>query len=675
MICSADLSCGELILQLLVYGLSNGAVLALNAIAVTVVYGTVRVLNLAHGDIFALASVLVTTLITNLGVQPDWPFPLLIGALGLVLTVTLLSGAVLMAIVEKLAFEPFRGRSQLAPLMATLGLSFILFQIALIWRTTLPSWYPQDHRSVPGLAEVPLDAIPTLLPRLDLIRAVGLPLNVTVHFSDLLIQLVACGCALGVSVFLRRTRLGRGLRACAQNPQLAQLCGVNLDRTIRWAFVFGGVLVGTAAFVFALYYERSVGNHGPQSGLLAFTTAILGGIGSPVGALLSGLLIGICGAFSDYFFATQWTPVLLQVLLIGLLMLRPTGIMVEEQSEDLTSNSGRDPATATVVGRRPRLNNYLLQGFILVVIIFPAADSFFGLNWQILAIEIGIFIVLALGLNLLLGIAGLLDLSYAASFGLGAYVAALLLSYTVDFIIVLLLSALVAGLFGLLKSRLTLGLRSDYLAVVTLALGLMTPQILVNLNTWTGGTGGLAVPSPQVLTHSFSRPTEKYYLVSILVVGVILASQRLIGSRIGRAWLASSEDEIAAVSSGVDVAYYRALAFTLSSAVAGIAGALYAGTFAYVAPDLVDFQLLAMVLVMVIIGGAGSVPGTILGAILITGYDKLFIPWLGDVLTQFQPSNLHFGSAPDARGLSYLTFGLVLYLTVLFRARQRAQTR
>ncbi len=667
MVCSPDLSCGELILQLLVYGLSNGAVLALNAIAVTVVYGTVRILNLAHGDIFALSSVLVTTLITSLGVQPNWPLPLLIGALGLILVVTLLAGALLMAIVEKLAFAPFRGRSQLAPLMATLGLSFILFQIALIWRTMLPSWVPQDHRSVPGLPEVPLDGIPTLLPRLDLIRAAGLPLNVTVHLSDLLVQLLACGCALGVSVFLRRTRLGRGLRACVQNPQLAQLCGVNLDLTIRWAFAFGGVLTGTAAFVFALYYERSVGNHGSQSGLLAFATAILGGIGSPVGALLSGLAIGICGAASDYFLAAEWTPVLLQVLLIGLLILRPTGITAEEQSE---SPLGRDPATAPTTARRLRLNDRLLRVFILVAIAFPAADTFWGLNWQILATEIGIFILLALGLNLLLGMAGVLDLSYIVGFGIGAYVAALL-PHTVDFTVVLLLSALVAGLFGMLKGRMALGLRGDYLAVVTLALGLIAPQILVNLNTWTGGLGGLSVPSPQILWHSFSHPTEKYYLVLVLVVGVTLASHRSIGSRIGRAWLAISEDEIAAVSSGVDVAYYRALAFVLSSAIAGIAGALYAGTFAYVAPDLLDFQLLAMVLIMTILGGAGNVLGTILGAILIVGYDKLFIPWLGGILAQFQPSDLHFGSVPDVRGLSYLTFGLVIYLTVLFRARQR----
>ncbi len=123
-------------LQLLVFGLSNGAVLALNAIGVTVVYGAVRTLNLAHGDVFALTTVVVTSLITGLGVQRDWPPALLVGALAAVLGIAMLFGALLNIIIERAAFKPFRGRSRLAPLIATLGISFILFQAAIAWRFT-----------------------------------------------------------------------------------------------------------------------------------------------------------------------------------------------------------------------------------------------------------------------------------------------------------------------------------------------------------------------------------------------------------------------------------------------------------------------------------------------------------------------------------------------------------
>ena len=180
--CDSQLGCG-LILKLLIYGLTNGAVLALNAIGVTVVYGTVRTLNLAHGDVFALTSVLVITIINGVGVNPTWAPPMWIAALALILTAAMIFGATLNVIIEQAAFKPFRGHSRLAPLIATMGISFILYQVALIWRTLLPSWVKFDHRSVPGLPEVPFFRIPDLIPTFDIVRALGLPLNVTFRFN------------------------------------------------------------------------------------------------------------------------------------------------------------------------------------------------------------------------------------------------------------------------------------------------------------------------------------------------------------------------------------------------------------------------------------------------------------------------------------------------------------
>ena len=682
MICGYHLHCGEVLLQLLVFGLSNGAVLALNAIGVTVVYGTVRTLNLAHGDVFALTSVLVTTLLTYLGVQPDWPPALLVGALALTLGAAMLCGALLNVAIERLAFKPFRGRSRLAPLIATLGISFILFQGALIWRTLLPTWIRGVHHGEPGpVNQVPLSGIPDLLPTFDLVSAAGLPLNVIFRFNDLFILLVTGACALGVSWFLRRTATGRSIRACSQDPQLAQLCGVDPDAAIQRAFAYGGALAGAAAFVFALYYARSFGSHGAQSGLLAFTAAILGGIGSPVGALLSGLVLGAFAAFSDYFLAAQWTPVLLQALLIGLLLLRPTGLTAGEGNEDLASTADRDTVIVTMLGGRTRLSRWLVWGFVALAIVLPLA---LGLHAQVLAIGIGVFILLALGLNIQLGLAGILDLSYTVSFGIGGYLTATLtnrwtglgalLPQPVDFIFVLSLSVLLAGLFGALKGRLTVRLRSDYLTVVTLALSVLARQVILNLGRLTGGVGGIsALPPPHLFIYSLTHPTEQYYLVLGLVILVALASHQLIQSRIGRAWLAGSEDETAAAASGVNVTRYKVLALTLGSAVAGMAGALYASTFAYVTPEMVDFPVLAMTLAMVILGGAGSVPGVILGTIIITGYNRVIIPQLGEFLAQLQTGALPIVIAPDVRGLNYLNFGLALYLTVLLRARRRGE--
>jgi branched-chain amino acid transport system permease protein len=232
------------------------------------------------------------------------------------------------------------------------------------------------------------------------------------------------------------------------------------------------------------------------------------------------------------------------------------------------------------------------------------------------------------------------------------------------------LSALMAGLFGAIKGRLTARLRDDYLAVVTLAIGLVMRQTIINLKEITGGTGGIpAVPPPQIFTAPIAGVTAQYYLVFGVAIVLAFAMQRLIASPLGKAWLAASEDEIAASAMGINVARFKILAIVISSAVAGIAGSLYAGTLAYVSPEMIGFQTSAMVLAMVILGGAGSVPGAVLGAVLVVGYNTLLIPRLGALVALLTPGGVNLGYAPDVRGASYFTFGLALYLTVLLRAR------
>src|SRR5262249_13527046 len=155
------------------------------------------------------------------------PPPLVVAALLFTLLVAMSFGALLNILVERVAFKPFRGHSRLAPLIATLGISFILYQVALIWRTLLPSWVHLDHRSVPGLPEVPMeDRIPELLPHFNLVKALGLPLNVTFNFNDLFVLGVAVLFAWGVTAFLQHTATGRAIRAVSQDWVLSQICGV-----------------------------------------------------------------------------------------------------------------------------------------------------------------------------------------------------------------------------------------------------------------------------------------------------------------------------------------------------------------------------------------------------------------------------------------------------------------
>ena len=657
----------QTLIQILVFGFSNGAVLALNAIGVTIIYSTVRTLNLAHGDVFALASVVVTTLVRDIGIQRNWSPIVLIGALFIVFCVAIAAGALLSVGVEELGFRPFRGHSRFAPVIATLGLSFILFQGALVWRTLQPSWIPGEHRSVPGLPEVPTDGIPSLLPEINLVHSLGLPLNIVIRFSDVFVLVVAFLFVAIATWFLKKTKTGRAIRAYSQNQVLAQILGINVNQTIRRAFAFGGALAGAAAFIFAIYYARPFGQHGAQSGLLAFAAALLGGIGSPVGALISGLFIGMVSSLGDYYLSAQWTSVIMLTLLIGLLVWQPTGLA---SSDVVESVEVRDSVILTAPGQGPARYRWLITALIILGIL-PILLQVFNLSGQIILRTVAVYIVLTLGLNLALGIAGLLDFGFALSYGVGAYITAIL-STRIGFIPALLGGVIAAMLTGVIKGGLGARLRGDYLAVATLAIGLLGRQVIVNLRSWTGGAGGLGnFPGPAFLGINLGTPLERYFLVFGAVLLAVWVSQRLIDSRSGRAWIAVSEDEMAATSLGIDVVRSRMLAFVLSSALAGLAGGLFASTFSLADPDMLAFHVTSIVLTMVILGGAGSTIGAILGAVFIVLFDKIFVTQLADWVALIWPKNLFIGPVPDIRGANFFNFGIALYLTVLLRARRK----
>src|SRR5262245_29936360 len=219
MTCGIHLHCGEVLLQLLAIGLTNGAIIALNAIGVTLVYGAVRTINFAYGDLFALTSIVVTTVIGALGLHAGVAWPLLAGGMLLALGAAMACAMALNVAIERVAFRPFRASSRLAPLIATIGLSFILYQAALIWHTAQLNG-PEHHSDIDNLASTPRGSIPELLPKIDLVQAAGLNLDVTYTLKDLLVLLLAATVAVLVSWFLLRTTRGRALRACSQDAEL-----------------------------------------------------------------------------------------------------------------------------------------------------------------------------------------------------------------------------------------------------------------------------------------------------------------------------------------------------------------------------------------------------------------------------------------------------------------------
>jgi len=236
------------------------------------------------------------------------------------------------------------------------------------------------------------------------------------------------------------------------------------------------------------------------------------------------------------------------------------------------------------------------------------------------------YAVLALGLNLVVGQTGLLNLGYVAFYAIGAYTYAILSTrFGLPFWPGLVAGAASAAFMALLIGLSTLKLRGDYFAIVTLGLGEITRIVLNNSDAITGGPNGIAgIGRPSVLGYVFSTPLDYYYLILIIAIITVFAMDRLMASRIGRAWIAIREDEIAAEAMGINTFKLKLLAFVVASAWAGLTGVFFAAKMAFVSPESFTFFESVLILCMVVLGGIGSIPGIILGAFLLVTLPELF---------------------------------------------------
>ncbi|HEY4175122.1 MAG TPA: branched-chain amino acid ABC transporter ATP-binding protein/permease [Rhodopila sp.] len=312
------------------------------------------------------------------------------------------------------------------------------------------------------------------------------------------------------------------------------------------------------------------------------------------------------------------------------------------------------------------------------------------------------YATLALGLNIVVGFAGLLDLGYAAFFAIGAYAYGILTSFqvephwgpvwapfawldlvqrvpnpggdlvhfTVSFWIMLPVSALIAAGFGVLFGAPTLRLRGDYLAIVTLGFGEIVPIVVRNVDSVTNGAAGLnGVQAPRLLGHSFGVAAWPYYYVGIALVALLMfVSIRLRDSRIGRAWMAIREDETAASAMGVDRTRTKLLAFAIGAAFAGATGTFYVAKLQTATPEMFGFPVSVMILVMVVFGGMGSVWGVVIGAVFLQLLQSWFLEdisgWIHDLGNAIgQPWMLKI----DLTDSIELIFGLILVFMMLYR--------
>jgi len=318
-------------------------------------------------------------------------------------------------------------------------------------------------------------------------------------------------------------------------------------------------------------------------------------------------------------------------------------------------------------------------GLLLIALPF-ITDWVAGRTWVRIAAFALLYIMLALGLNIVVGYAGLLDLGYVAFFAVGAYFYALLASphfgLHLPFWLLLPAGAVIACIFGVLLGAPTLKLRGDYLAIVTLGFGEIIRIFLLNLNApvnITNGPQGVNLIDPirlgdfslaqtyAVLGFVFPAVYNYYYLFLALTLAVIFVSVRLEDSRIGRAWAAVREDEVAAAATGINTRNVKLLAFAMGASFGGISGGLFAGFQGFVSPESFTIIESIMILCMVVLGGMGHIPGVVLGAVLLVALPEA-LRYLGPLQQAL------FGRVlADPADLRLLVFGLALILMMQLR--------
>ncbi len=308
----------ELITQQLITGISNGMIIALIALGYTMVFGIVELINFAHGDLFMLGCFLALTILGALGLAGIEPgsFESIWAILLMFAVVPPFCGFVNWA-VDRFAYRPLRQAPRLAPLVSALGVSFVFLNIGLFW-----GGLPLEVFNYGDGASAPKD-FPALLPFENLLGES----NIFLTWRELLVVVVTIPLLVVLTLLIRFTRLGKAMRAVAQNPTAARLMGIDVDQIIGVTFIIGGLLAGVASVVYSLTYNTVFFQMGFRVGIDAFTAAVLGGIGNLPGACLGGLLIGVVRAFSDQYIATQWTNAVVFAILILVLVFRPSGLL------------------------------------------------------------------------------------------------------------------------------------------------------------------------------------------------------------------------------------------------------------------------------------------------------------------------------------------------------------
>jgi len=582
----------NLAIQIVIGGLLQGAVFAVIALGFSLVFRVTGVLNLSQGAFCVVGALLMYTL------QVSWGWPVAIAAVAATLGTTAF-GLVLGA----LCFVPAVPRLPTSSmLILTAGLLTLLQGVLLI------GWSSQPYALPPFSGEAPV-----------VLGGVRIPTQ-GIWIAGITIAIIVA-----IWFLVQRTTLGTALRACAENRTAARLMGIDVPRMTLLSFGMAVLIAAVAGIAVApiTSLEFDTGGFFTNFG---FISVAIGGFGSFLGSVAGGLFLGVTEQLAAGYVSSLFANAVALLVLLAVLLWRPNGLF------------GTGPARRTDVRDEQRIERAIVRlegksGVVFAVaavalvlalpLIFPGAGVLSSL------VITGILYIAVLGLDVLMGYAGQVSLGQAGFMAIGGYTASILaVTYGISPLWGTLAGIVLSVASAWVLSFVTLRLRGHYLALATLAFGLLVDSLTVGMVDTTGGPSGLAgIPAFGVGSIAVATPVQMYYLVAGIIVVLVLALQGGMRSGFGRALKAVRTDQTAAAALGVNVVRYKLAAFLISAALGSLSGSLYAFYFHFLSPEMVGTPRSFEMIAMLVAGGEGTLIGPILGVALLTLLPTVFQPF------------------------------------------------
>ncbi len=577
--------------QLLV-GLINGSFYALMSLGVAIIFGMLRIANFVHGAQYMLGAFCAWFLLNLKELFPQlglpsigyWPaliiVPLMVGTVGVVM--------------EKIFISKVYDINHAYGVLLTLGLALVIEGIFHVGFGSSGRPY-EIPESLQGGTNLGFMFLPYY--------------RVWVLVASIVICTVTWYC-------IERTKLGSYLRAATENPAMVEAFGINVPRMLTLTYGLGVGLAGLAGAMAAPIYQVS-----PQMGqhmiIIVFAIVVIGGMGSIMGSIVSGFALGVIEGLTKVFYPEASSTVIFIIMAIVLLW-RPNGLFGGSAQMQHSAGTHAPTTASAITFKRPELTALILLvvlGVVAPFLVYPAV-----------AMKVLIFALFACAFNLIFGYAGMLAFGHAAFFGASTYVTAHVAKYWgVTPEIALLLGVTTSTLLGLIIGWVAIRRQGIYFAMITLALAQLVYFYGVQA-PWTRGEDGVqAVPRGYLFgLIDLRNETSLYYFVLIVFLLGFAAIHRIVRSPFGQVLKSIRDNEPRAISLGYTADRFKLVAFVLSAALSGVAGGLVSIVFNVAMLTNLHFSASAEVLLMVLIGGVGTIFGPVVGAVVLVAMQQYF---------------------------------------------------